>query len=427
MGFYIIDPHSANHASQIGLRGRYRHASSILSPSATPTHRCFPAGVRFGSPTKPPRNRRLKHWLQEYQLRRRLIKLQRGKQSQIYHQSTSKMSSPYVYSPSTPLQYPNQYQQTPYFYHSPRSSTPFIPDASLYHSPYSNPNSLPGTPHIRSSGIPAGSTPNTPGVIPFPSSGYDGGYGPSWEDIMRQRRPSWHGVGPEQFLQPAYPAPPGYNRRHSFGATGYQQPQYGDWSQLQGGLLSPNAYFSQSFHVNPWINAEAPRADFHFDLSIVSFLPLRLYGPGQSAPLTPDQLQEPATYPSLTKLRIIHEMIPQWPIDLQFNGYNGSFSPNPYQAGPPPITLVDVLVAIHRSLHLRISHADWARLGSAQEMEVGKAYTRRCKAVGSMVDQERAQGVKRVDFLLTRTRMLGLVRGGTVDGWDVMRLITTDR
>lgn len=336
------------------------------------------------------------------------------------------MSSPYVYSPSTPLQYPNQYQQTPYFY-TPRSSTPFIPDANLYNSPYSNPTSLPGSPHIRSSGIPATSTPTT-GGIPFPGAGYDGGYAPTWENIMRQRRPSWHGNNPGPFLQPPYPVNPVYNRRHSFGNTTYQQPQYADWSQLQGGMLSPNAYFAQSFHVNPWINAEAPRADFFFDVSTTAFLPLRLYGPGQSAPLGADQLDEPATYPPLTRLRIVCDMIPNWPIDLEFKGYGGGYSPNPYQAsGPPPITLVDVLVAVHRALHQRISHADWAPLGPAQEMAVGKAYTKRCKAVGSMVDHELAQGVKRVDFLLSKTRMLGLLRGGTVDGWDVMKLIVSDR
>ncbi|KAF9460218.1 hypothetical protein BDZ94DRAFT_1266544 [Collybia nuda] len=340
------------------------------------------------------------------------------------------MSGPYVYTPSTPLQYPNQ--QTPYFY-TPRTSTPFIPDANLYNSPYSNPNSLPGTPHGRSAGIPVVSTPSSPGGVPFPGSGYDDPYAPSWENLMRQRRPSWHGTPaapPGAFLQPQQQQPyPIYNRRHSFGAHGnpYQPPQYADWSQLQGGLLSPQSYFTQSYHVNPWINAEAPRGDFFFDLSSAAFLPLRLYGGGHSAPLSQDQLEEPATHPPLTRLRILCDLLPNWPIDLEFQGHVlGGYSPGYQPATPPPISLLDVLIAIHRALHTRIMHADWLQLNDVQQREVGRAYTRRCKAAGSTVDHELAQGVKKVDFLLKKTRMLGLLRAGHVDGWDVMRLVVTE-
>ncbi|KAF9458860.1 hypothetical protein BDZ94DRAFT_1269686 [Collybia nuda] len=302
------------------------------------------------------------------------------------------MSNPYVYSP---FQYPSQYQETPYYY-TPNPSTPFILDANLYNSPYSNASSLPGT----SSNLYA---PNTPTGVVFPSSGDDEGYGSAWGNIMRQRRPSWNGTPGAPFLSPQpFPVTPIYNRRNSF----------------------ENNIYAQSFRINPWINGEAPRGDFFFDLAPTAFLPVRLFGGGHSALLAPDQLQEPATYPTLTRLRIVCDMIPHWSIDLEFNGYGATT----YHSGvPPPITLADVLVAIHRSLHRRIAPVDWQRLGPVKEREVGKAYTRRCRAAGNRADYEFAQGVKRVDFLVGLTKMLGLVRGGKVDGWDVMKLIVIKR
>jgi len=93
----------------------------------------------------------------------------------------------------------------------------------------------------------------------------------------------------------------------------------------------------------------------------------------------------------------------------------------------PPITLGDILVAIHQKMHQRISHLDWGRLSMSEEAEVSRAFTRRCRTESMRHDvtfhsdnelPERQQGVKVVDFLLGRTMFRGLVR--TEDGYVKM-------
>jgi hypothetical protein len=301
------------------------------------------------------------------------------------------MSSPYVYSN-------NHHHQTPYYYHTPRIYTPFLPPSP----------SLPASPNHPYTVLPP-VTPTTSHYVPFPTSGYDPDvhYAP-WDP--RQRRPSWH--GPNDWLQPQHPGP--YTRRHSFGNTSYP----------------PRPYPQTQFFINPWINASAPRSDFFFDLGSTPYAPLRLFGPGQSSVLPVEELNEPATHPPITRMRIICELIPNWPIDLEYRQPNPPYSPySPNQPSfqypqlpPPPISLSDVLVATHQSLHRRITHVDWAGLNRHQEKDITNAYLTRC----GLNEHEKAQGVKRVDFLLGRTRMVGIVRSGVEDGWEVMRLVLSN-
>lgn len=322
------------------------------------------------------------------------------------------MSSPFVYTPQS------QYQPTPYnhaHFNTPQHS-PFIPDATLYPtSPYANSTSLPGSPHFQKTGLPS--------TVPFP--GDYGAYAPQWEMPQRQRRPSWHGADfpgtPMMGAQWLQPDPTEYHRRHSFGHAGspYHSPQ--GWP-YQAPNVMPSWQQQSLVMIHPWLNGEAPRGDFFFDLSSGAFAPTRLVGPGQSVILSMEDLQQPATHPAITKLEIVHEKIPQWPIHLQFDPYHNG---QPFQGvspnAPPPINVGDILTAIHRFLHQRITHQDWARLSLQEETEISRAYTRRCKNIPNMEVLERAQGVKRVDFLLSQTRFKGLVRVGT--GWERMRMI----
>jgi hypothetical protein len=342
------------------------------------------------------------------------------------------MSSPFVYTPNS------QYQPTPYLepYYNQQQISPFIPTATLYpSSPYTGSTSLPGSPHLGPT-----STPGTPRRVHF-GDDFDLQYdaaAASWNIPQRQRRPSWHG-GSGNFgtptLSPTFlqPAPLGYfrDRRHSFGNTGspYQQPT-GFQVPAWGPYVNPappspwsSLYPPQpvQFHIHPWLNGESPRGDFLFNLSSQSFSPLRVVGPGQSALLSLEDLKQPATHPPLTRLRITCDIIPQWPIELEYNPYQNGELLSVAAPAAPPITLGDVLIALHRSLNQKISHVDWARLTLSEETAVSRAYARRCRAAGSVEMLERSQGVRRVDFLLERVWFKGLIRSG--DGWEGMKMI----
>jgi hypothetical protein len=173
--------------------------------------------------------------------------------------------------------------------------------------------------------------------------------------------------------------------------------------------------------MHPWLNAEMPRSDFIFNLSTPHFAPMRYVGNNQSVLLTSEELGQPATHPPIYQLNMQCDLIPNWPIALQYN-------PNPYRSGntyptvAPPITLGDVLSGIHNSLQLGISQYDWAALSLEQERAVSKAYTKRCKAMASTT-MIRNEGVKRVDFLRGKVWFRGLARVG--EGLENLKLIVS--
>ncbi|KAJ7255846.1 hypothetical protein B0H12DRAFT_1016183 [Mycena haematopus] len=180
--------------------------------------------------------------------------------------------------------------------------------------------------------------------------------------------------------------------------------------------VNVNPYLSaapSSLLIHPFLNGDAPSPAFHFDLAPAAFMPMRLVSthPPSGALVDNTELRQPAFHPPLFTLRILHPRLPLWPVDLAL----------PASAQVPPISLADVLVALHRALHTRITAADWATLGSDDERRVTHAFTARChaealRAGGSpaqMRDREvavRKQGVLRVDFLQGKTVFRGLVR-----------------
>lgn len=283
------------------------------------------------------------------------------------------MSGPYVYTPSA-------FEPTPYLGYGPYTQhSPFVPPAALYPpSPYA-----PSSPYLG---------PTTPlgGHV-------DDNF---WNPPIRTRRPSWHGgMPPSPFL--STPPTPIHDRRRSFG----------------GGFRSwePASYFQ----IHPLLNGEAPRTDFYFDLASPSFSPLRWIGAGQSVVISADELSSPATYPPITRMRITHDAIPQWPIDLEFH-YDGYAGPSV----PPPITLGDVLYMIHSSLRRQIRQQDWVQLSVSETTAIARAYTRRCRSAPSSAQVEASQGVRRIDYLLEKRIFRGLIRTHDEDGFYHWRLIT---
>jgi hypothetical protein len=125
-------------------------------------------------------------------------------------------------------------------------------------------------------------------------------------------------------------------------------------------------------------------------------------------------LSEPATAPALpcnAVLALAHPALP-WPVLV---------SPSP-SGGPgarhAPLTNLDVLSALHASLHRRAGRTEWDALGagSPAQRRVRAAFERRCAEAGG---DERARGLKRIDWLGGKTRLVGIEvdrRGGGAAG-----------
>ncbi|KAF8997826.1 hypothetical protein BDQ17DRAFT_1248084, partial [Cyathus striatus] len=110
-----------------------------------------------------------------------------------------------------------------------------------------------------------------------------------------------------------------------------------------------------------------------------------------------------ATHPPLTRLRIVCDRLPEWPIDIK------------KRSG---ITVSHVLKAIHEHLHTSIVQPDWDELSSNQQKEVNKAYLKRCRNAGTAEEMFKRQGVKRIDFLCDKIWFRGLV----FEGPDKMKM-----
>ncbi|KAF5366198.1 hypothetical protein D9758_005783 [Tetrapyrgos nigripes] len=331
------------------------------------------------------------------------------------------MSGPYVYVPQH-----NAYTHSDYAPAAYTPASPFIPSASLYHSPYTDANiPLPDSPNMNSA-------PLFPSSLNVPNT-----------SVFRPRRLSWHGdrVFPSYYSPtPAYPNIPlpdtsdpydlPHRRRHSFSYPSFPySPALSTWDPYAPSI---EPLYPSQLHIHPWLNAQTWTGEFLLNLADAQFNPMQLIGPGMPQSARLDILSQPATYPPLNRLRIVCSLIPDWPIDLRHH-----LDLRPIADGPasgmisfdtsgtglqPPILLRDVLIQIHRTLHTRITHGDWAKLSSSEETAVSKAYRRRCKALGSVeaMQAELAQGVKRVDYLLHKVWF----RGCVVDlQKGVMRLI----
>ncbi|KAG6896341.1 hypothetical protein C0992_008864 [Termitomyces sp. T32_za158] len=212
------------------------------------------------------------------------------------------MSGVFVYNPPpVPVTYGMPHFQTPYI-HTPRSATPFIPDSPMFPpSPYSRPPSLNPSPNRATVALPH--------TIPVPRRAYDVGYD-NFYDPRRERLPLWQEGN--HSLWPGAP-PPSSAPMDNVGLTAGVSP----YSQRRRHSFS--SAYSPLIQIHPFLNAEAPVDNFFFDLSSPTPDPL-LYYQDRTTPVLPEVLAQPATYPLITRLRIISDNLPQeWDIHIDLS------------------------------------------------------------------------------------------------------------
>ncbi|KAH9948818.1 hypothetical protein B0H21DRAFT_216154 [Amylocystis lapponica] len=335
------------------------------------------------------------------------------------------MSAPY-YQPQ--FYYPTSYLHP--YYHQPYIS-PFIPPVTLPGSPnFVPPASLPGSPDF------------SPRRVHFEDD-------PLYNPPLRTRRPSWHagmmGMAPAPNPQP-FPSPPmtyttlppmmpfgaapTHHRRSSDGAlpqpTWIAYPTYPTFAQP---VVYPTQVAPHQFH--PLLNGETSKGPLVlFDISLNTFNTRHLSASGQTGgnTLSLDDLGQQATHPAVKRMTITCDDIPQWPIVLepQVQGRSNYLSV-PATSADAPITVGDVLIAVHRSLQQKISHVDWARLSRSEEVDIARAYTRRCKTFPSAEAFEASQGVRRVDYLKDRYMFKGLMRSSSDGRFEHVKLLVGKR
>ncbi|KAF8902058.1 hypothetical protein CPB84DRAFT_1846478 [Gymnopilus junonius] len=260
------------------------------------------------------------------------------------------MSGPYVYTPQV------DYFSSPYAALScNQQASPFIPELPLnnspYRSPYTQAASLPPSPNL----------PNSPLTTFYPNAPDGYLYAPD-PYARRERRGSWNGDTAPETNTPWLRLPRRQRSRSDAGYNPFPGP------------------------TNPWQSATP-------------------YGPLE-------ELDRLATQPPISRLHIVCDLIPNWPIDMTYN------APPGHSVTPPPITVGDVLSAIYNALQMRISQMDWATLTPEAVQLVSRAYTKRCRAVPTAELMLRNQGVKKIDFLLGKVWFKGLQRVG-----DVVKLV----
>ncbi|KAI0072977.1 hypothetical protein K474DRAFT_1667136 [Panus rudis PR-1116 ss-1] len=114
----------------------------------------------------------------------------------------------------------------------------------------------------------------------------------------------------------------------------------------------------------------------------------------------------------------------EWKVVLEPPENRSHFLSLPRATTTEPITVGDILVAIHKMLHTRISHRDWVKLSRTDEVEVARAYSRRCRTFPSVEQYDAYQGVRRVDYLKEKFIFKGLIRRRGEQGFEHVKLLT---
>ncbi|KAF5379573.1 hypothetical protein D9757_009267 [Collybiopsis confluens] len=119
-----------------------------------------------------------------------------------------------------------------------------------------------------------------------------------------------------------------------------------------------------------------------------------------SSYISAETLSEPATDPPVSSLTITCPRL-SW-----------EFPITP-MTGSRHISVLDVIHALYRGLRTAVHPLEYEALPSSKAVDrVNKAYHSRCNSITDIKarQEEQSKGVKRVDFLMSRNRFLGLSR-----------------
>ena len=108
-------------------------------------------------------------------------------------------------------------------------------------------------------------------------------------------------------------------------------------------------------------------------------------------------LEEPVTYPHMTSVVLFSDLLP-WSTRVE--------------AAMPGdvVTIFDVLQTLHTALRTPISKSEWNSLSAYTQNSVSAAFYRRLGGVRDHSSREKqlGKGVRRLDFLLGNTKLLGI-------------------
>lgn len=348
-------------------------------------------------------------------------------------------------------------------------SAPFYPDlgASPYLAQFYNRPKV--SPHIPTVGLIEPSPPNTP-TRSTRALNDDQDH---WAPPRRPRRPSWHAGMSTPFLNAsALTVPADYTHRRPRSVDNrYQQPNVADYHQNQQPEQTPEQQYvgpssvpsdyprtrppssdnrrqrpnvvdydqNQLRTPEPWMVPGAPKYvgpssatyELHLllrhdsqaislDLSSFEFRPVNAKG----EPISSRILAEPATRPPITRLVVSSDQIPKWPVHLD---YHAAISNTRSSSVLQPITLADILYAIHRTIQTQVTHREWAELDEDDQIAVEEAYKRRCKLALGHEARLVSEGVKRVDYLHKKVMFAGLVRECDGQGYANLKLLVKYR
>ncbi|TFK87541.1 hypothetical protein K466DRAFT_490652 [Polyporus arcularius HHB13444] len=144
--------------------------------------------------------------------------------------------------------------------------------------------------------------------------------------------------------------------------------------------------------LHPYIRYNASKPPMYLDLrespTSVNFRALR------DRALNNWDLMRFVCEPPLPTMRLYHERLP-WYIDVEAQNPSG-------------VTLYELFAAIHYCMWTQIKNADYYNVEMTAEARahVAEAWAGRCRS-----DEERSQGIRRVDYLMGRVIMEGIQKG----------------